>query len=66
MLLSKLVLLKESVDKSREEMHKLAESKGLSHPEVINISRELDNKIIILQQFIMATKSKHTKFEDYL
>jgi hypothetical protein len=53
-----LVILKntldliESINKHRQDMYQLAKNKGLSDPDVIKYSQQLDEKIMMLQKNI--------------
>jgi hypothetical protein len=56
MLLSKLLYMKETIGKYRENMHEVAKNKGVSHPEVVEMNRSLDNRISKLQQLLLSSR----------
>lgn len=52
MLLKNALDLKRSIDENRRNMYELASNNGISDPEVVKVSQELDGKIIILQNLL--------------
>lgn len=52
MLLLEISRMREDVENLRREMCNLAKIKGLSDPEVVRKSQELDKKILIMQQMV--------------
>lgn len=50
MVLSEIMLIKESINKQREALDRLAKSKGFSHPEVLQAREQLNREIIGLQE----------------
>lgn len=52
MILRKVLPLKKSIEECRQDMIELAGKKGLSDPQVIKISEQLDGEIIMWQNFI--------------
>ncbi|KAB7706718.1 Spo0E family sporulation regulatory protein-aspartic acid phosphatase [Bacillus aerolatus] len=61
MLLSEFMFIKKSISEHREDMYRLAKSKGPNHPEVLKASKQLDEQIITFQQMLMASQSKGNK-----
>ena len=57
MILKDALDLSKSIDDYRSDMSKLAKEKGLSDPDVIKISDQLDRKIIMLQKIINTIHS---------
>ncbi|MBD1381711.1 aspartyl-phosphate phosphatase Spo0E family protein [Metabacillus arenae] len=52
MILEDVIALKKCIDEYRQSMYQLAKKKGISDPNVIQISQQLDRKIIVLQKII--------------
>ncbi|WP_176713759.1 hypothetical protein [Pseudobacillus wudalianchiensis] len=50
MLLSEIMMIKNSISKHREEICRLAKSKGSSHPEVLKARKQLNSMMMALQQ----------------
>lgn len=44
--------MKENIDHYREKMLNIEKSKGISDPEVLQMSQELDEKIFIFKQIV--------------
>lgn len=61
MILKDALDLCKSIKKQRQFMHKLAENKGMSDPEVIQISQQLDGQIIKLQKIMCQLDSYRQK-----
>ena len=57
MILKDALDLSKSIGDYRLDMYELAKKKGLSDPDVIKISDQLDRKIIMLQKMIYTTHS---------
>lgn len=57
MLLKNALNLRKDISKHRHDMYVLVERKGLSHPEVIKISQQLDEEIFLLQKIICEINS---------
>ncbi|MFC6604445.1 Spo0E family sporulation regulatory protein-aspartic acid phosphatase [Ectobacillus funiculus] len=57
MILRSALDLSKSIDDYRLDMYELAKNKGLSDPDVIKISYQLDRKIILLQKMLDASRS---------
>lgn len=57
MLLKNALDLRKDISEHRQDLSNLAKSKGLSHPEVIKISQQLDEEIILLQKMIREISS---------
>lgn len=57
MILKKALELRRSIERYRRNMNELATNKGISHPDVIRMSQNLDEEIIILQK-ILYTQSR--------
>lgn len=51
-ILRKALVLRKDIDKYRQELMKLAGKEGLSDPQVISISQQLDGEIIMWQKMI--------------
>ncbi len=60
MILGKVVALKNSINEYRQNMIELAGKRGLSDPQVIRISQQLDEEIIKWQKFIHEIHKIHT------
>ncbi|MEW9673713.1 Spo0E family sporulation regulatory protein-aspartic acid phosphatase [Ammoniphilus sp. 3BR4] len=58
----KLVNLKHKLENEREIMHELALKKGLSDPEVVKVSQEIDQLVLNLQKMV-ASLGLHRKEE---
>ncbi|MEH7117140.1 aspartyl-phosphate phosphatase Spo0E family protein [Neobacillus vireti] len=54
MILKKALYLSKSIDKQRLAMYELIKREGLSNPEVIKLSQQLERKIILLQNLMLA------------
>ncbi|MGZ9818076.1 aspartyl-phosphate phosphatase Spo0E family protein [Peribacillus simplex] len=52
MILRKVLALRKNIGEYRQEMFKLAGKKGLSDPQVIKISQQLDGEIVMWQKII--------------
>ena len=52
MLFRKVIELRKSINKDRQEMYKLAKNVGLLDPSVIKISQKLDDEIVLLQKIL--------------
>ena len=52
MILKEVLDLSKSIDHCRIDMYELAKKKGLSDPDVIKISEQLDREIIMLQKIL--------------
>ncbi|PFH87747.1 aspartyl-phosphate phosphatase Spo0E family protein [Bacillus sp. AFS088145] len=50
MIFGKVLTLLRSINDHREYMYKLSEEKGLIDPQVIKISQQLDEKIVMWQK----------------
>lgn len=50
MIVRNALALKHSIDESRQDMYELARKKGISDPQVIKISQQLDKQIIKFQK----------------
>ena len=59
MILSKLLALGKSIDEHRHDMYELAKEKGLSDPQTIKISQQLDREIIMWQKLVLVQKAQH-------
>lgn len=57
MILKKVLDLRMSIDVYRRNMIELATIEGVSNPEVIRLSQELDEKIIRLQKILCEIHS---------
>lgn len=57
MILKSALDLSQSIKEHRQDMYKLAENKGMSDPEVIQISQQLDGQIIKLQKIMCELDS---------
>lgn len=57
MILRNVLALRNSIAEYRKRMYELAREKDLSDPDVVKISQQLDNKIIMLQKAIYGTQS---------
>ncbi len=57
MILRSALDLSKSIDDYRLDMYELAKNKGLSDPDIIKISHQLDRKIILLQKMLDASRS---------
>ena len=55
MILRNVLALRESINEYRQSMHEVAKKKGISDPSVIQISKQLDGKIIMLQKIMSDT-----------
>lgn len=53
MVLKNALDLSKSIDDYRKDMYELAKNKGISDPDVIKISHQLDEKITMLQKIIL-------------
>lgn len=64
MILRKVLALKNSINEYRQNMVELAGKKGLSDPQVIRISQQLDGEIIKWEKFIQEIHplSKEIRF----
>ncbi|WP_223587978.1 aspartyl-phosphate phosphatase Spo0E family protein [Neobacillus bataviensis] len=52
MMLKNALDLRKDIREHRNALYVLAKSKGLSHPEVIKISQQIDNEISLLQKIV--------------
>jgi hypothetical protein len=52
MILKKALELRRSIERYRRNMNELATNKGISNPDVIRMSQNLDEEIIILQKIL--------------
>ena len=57
MILRNVLDLRNSIDECRKRMYELAREKGTSDPDVVKISQQLDNKIMMLQKTMYGTQS---------
>lgn len=57
MILRNVLALRNSIDECRKRMYELAREKGVSDPDVVKISQQLDNKIMMLQKTMSGTQS---------
>ena len=57
MISRKLLALRKSIDKHRHDMYELAKEKGLSDPQIIKISQQLDREIIMWQKLVLVQKT---------
>ncbi|MBT2667270.1 aspartyl-phosphate phosphatase Spo0E family protein [Bacillus sp. ISL-4] len=57
MILRNVLALRESIEEYRQNMSELAKKKGISDPNVIKISQQLDGKITILQKIVNDTQT---------
>ncbi|PEK98847.1 aspartyl-phosphate phosphatase Spo0E family protein [Bacillus sp. AFS017336] len=57
MRLRKLLVLNKSIDEQRDAMYELVKEKGLSDPQIIKVSQQLDRKIIKWQKLILVKKT---------
>lgn len=53
MVLRNILALKKSIEEYRGRMYKLVRERGTSDPEVVKISKQLDEKITMLQKAIL-------------
>ncbi|MFP3124769.1 Spo0E family sporulation regulatory protein-aspartic acid phosphatase [Ectobacillus funiculus] len=53
MILRNALALRESINEYRESMHEVAKKKGISDPSVIQISKQLDGKIICCKKLCL-------------
>ena len=57
MILRNVLALRNSIDEYRKKMYELAREKGISDPDVVKISQQLDHKIMMLQKIMYGTQS---------
>ena len=57
MILRNVLALRESINEYRESMHEVVKKKGIFDPDVVQISKQLDGKIIMLQKIMSDTPS---------
>ncbi|MGM0875232.1 MAG: aspartyl-phosphate phosphatase Spo0E family protein [Bacillota bacterium] len=60
MILKNVLELSKSINDFRQDMYELIRSKGVSDPDVIKISKQLDRKIFMLQKIIGEIRSLST------
>ncbi|WP_342046266.1 aspartyl-phosphate phosphatase Spo0E family protein [Bacillus sp. OTU530] len=65
MILRNALELSKGIENDRLDMYELAKNKGFSNPEVLNMSQQLDKKITLLQEMMLAIRSKNTKMSHY-
>ena len=65
MILRSALELSKGIENDRLDMYELIKNKGLSNPDVINISQQLDKKITLLQEMMLAIRSKNPKLSHY-
>lgn len=65
MILKNTLDLSKSIDAYRKDMYELAKNKGISDPDVIKISHQLEEKITMLQKIISEISSLPTRTSLY-
>lgn len=56
MILKNVIDLRKNITKHQEDMHELANYKGIAHPDVIKASQQLDKEIVRLQKIIQEIR----------
>jgi hypothetical protein len=57
MILRDVAALSASIGEYRQRMYELAKKKGISDPQVLKISKQLDRKIMMLQKIMCKVQS---------
>ncbi|MFP3125635.1 aspartyl-phosphate phosphatase Spo0E family protein [Ectobacillus funiculus] len=57
MILRNVLALRNSINEYHKKMYELAREKGISDPDVVKISQQLDHKIMMLQKIMYGTQS---------
>lgn len=52
MILKKILDIKQSIEKQRKELLNIAKEKSLTDPDVLVMSRQLDQEIVTMQKLI--------------
>lgn len=65
MILKKVLDLSKSIHEYRQDMYELVKNKGISDPDVVRISQQLDGEITILQKIINEIRSVPTGTSRY-
>ncbi len=60
MALESMLALQKSIGQFRQRMYELAKRKGVSDPDVVKVSQQLDEKIIMLQKIMYKCESNHS------